>query len=72
MSDFDRQWFGMPEREGFHLDVTTDIHTGPATVLVCRWCRPERRVATWDVSVGLVSVMAAAVAHKGEAHGEGS
>lgn len=70
MNDFDREWFGMPEPQGFHLDVTTDIHTGPATVLVCRWCRPERRVGTWDASVGLVRVMATAVAHKGEAHGE--
>lgn len=71
MTDFDREWFGMPASDGFHVDVVVDIHEGPVTVLVCRWCRPERRVGSWNASVGLVRVMAQAVAHKAEEHGEG-
>lgn len=72
MSDFDCQWFGMTPM-GFRVDVVTDIHTGPATVLVCVVCRPDLRVGTWADPVDLAEVYRAARLHRFEAgHGEGS
>lgn len=71
VSDFDREWFGMPP-EGFRVDTVVDIHTGPVVILVCVVCRPHRHTGSWADPVDLADVYRVAGRHRSETHGEGT